>query len=216
MASLDKLMAAAEGKWLDNWAAGPTESFGTLLPPGAKALDFSLPDQDGTLVHLGDFWADGPALLMFWRHFGCSCGRERAARLVDEAESYNTVGLNPVVISQAEPERAANYRKEQKIPYPILCDPDLVSYRAYGVGQWAIEQVMWEAPDYYPHTYEIGVEFQNMRRNEGIRLVDDPWRAMAEFVVGQSGSIRLSHQYQHCEDFPHPAVLRTAAYLADS
>ncbi len=29
-----------------------------------------LPDQDGNAVRLGDLWADGPAVLVWLRHYG--------------------------------------------------------------------------------------------------------------------------------------------------
>ncbi len=206
---------AAEAEWLEKWTAGPTEELGVLLASGAAAPDLTLQDDSGAMVRLSEFWSAGPALLMFWRHFGCTCGMERATRLIVESESYEEAGLTSVVISQGEPERAAAYRQEHDIPYPILCDPDHVAYRTYGVGQWAVEQVLFDAPpEYWQHPHDLGVEFQNGRREQGRPPVDDPWRSAAEFVVGGDGVIRLSYAYQYCEDYPDPRVLTTAAQLA--
>ncbi len=206
---------AAEAEWLEKWTAGPTEELGVLLASGAAAPDLTLQDDSGAMVRLSEFWSAGPALLMFWRHFGCTCGMERATRLIVESESYEEAGLTSVVISQGEPERAAAYRQEHDIPYPILCDPDHVAYRTYGVGQWAVERVLFDAPpEYWQHPHDLGVEFQNGRREQGRPPVDDPWRSAAEFVVGGDGVIRLSYAYQYCEDYPDPRVLTTAAQLA--
>ena len=36
-----------------------------------------------------------------------------------------------------------------------------------------------------------------------------------EFIIGTNGSVRLTHLYQHCEDFPEPRVLTAAAQLAE-
>ena len=44
--------------------------------------------------------------------------------------------------------------------------------------------------------------------------VDDPWRAVAEYVVGTNGLVRLAYVYQYCEDFPDPRVLTTAARMS--
>ncbi len=215
MSSLEELTSAAEAEWLEKWTTGPTEELGTVAAPGTIAPNLSLPDDAGTMVMLADFWTDGPALLMFWRHFGCTCGVERAKRLAVEYDSYRNAGLNPVIITQGEPERAAAYRARYKLPCRVLCDPDHVAYRAYGVGQWAVEQVLFDAPpEYWSHTHEIGVRFQNGRREDGRPPVDDPWRASAEFVVGPDGVIRLSYAPQYCEDYPDPRVLTTAAQLA--
>ena len=56
------------------------------------APDFELQDSDGRLVCLRDVWPDGPVLLMFWRHYGCSCGANRAQRLQTEFEAYRALG----------------------------------------------------------------------------------------------------------------------------
>lgn len=214
MNSLERLTAEAEREWLENWVTGPTEDGSTLLPPGTRAPAPEMVDHTDSKVQLSDFWTKGPALVMFWRHFGCTCGAERADRLKTEYESYLSAGLTPVIIAQGEPERADAYRIKFDIPCPVLCDPDLDVYRMYGVGQWQVEQVLYDAPqEYWEHPHRIGVEFQDGRREQGRPPVDDPWRAAAEFVVGPNGVIRLSYAYQYCVDYPDPRVFTTAAQL---
>ena len=210
-----EMTAAAERTWLDTWTAGPTEPEGSGLPAGAEAPDVVLADHTGVLRHLSEFWADGPALVMFWRHFGCGCGVQRAARLREEIDAYRVVGLQPVVVAQGEPERAAAYHQEHGLPCPILCDPDLMAYRAYGVGQWPVERILYDAPsEFWGHQLDVGRAFQDARRATGRPPVDDPWRATAEFVIGRRGVIRLPYLYQYCEDFPTPRLLTTAARLS--
>ena len=214
---LEELNEAAEREWLEGWTRGPSEGVVALLSAGSPAPTVDLRNASGLAVSLSDFWADGPALVMFWRHFGCTCGFERAARLVDEFDAYVDAGMTPVVISQGEPLRASEYREKHQIPAPILSDPDHEAYRAFGVGHWAVEQVLFDAPaEYWSHPKQLGVEFQDGRREEGRPPVDDPWRAAAEFVIGSDGIIRLAYAYQYCEDFPDARVLTTAAHLADS
>jgi peroxiredoxin len=205
----------AESEWLVKWSDGPREEASRLLRPGAAAPDLALFDQEGSVRNLAEFWKDGPALIIFWRHFGCSCGTVRAERLIAEYSSYLNASLTPVIIAQGELERTARYRRDHAIPCPMLCDPDLDAYRSFGVGQWAVEQVLYDAgPEYWPHPRAIGVEFQDERRRQGRVPVDDPWRATAEFVVGANALIRLAYDYQFCEDFPDPRVLTTAARLS--
>lgn len=215
MSDLRETVLAAEANWLDSWTEGPTEMASSLLAPGTSTPDLALPDESGTLRRLAEFWADGPALVMFWRHFGCSCGVTRAERLIAELDSYREANLTPVIIAQGEPERAALYKAAHGISCPMLCDPDLDAYRVFGVGHWAVEQVLFDAPpEYWAHSREVGVEFQDRRRREGRPPVDDPWRAAAEFVVGANGLIRLAYAYQYCEDYPDPRVLTTAGRLS--
>jgi peroxiredoxin len=208
-------MDAAEQAWLDRWSAGPTEPEGHGLAAGATAPDLTLPDHTGAPRRLSEFWAGGPALLMFWRHFGCSCGAERARRLRDEWDGYREAGLTPVVIGLGEPARAAAYRARHDLPCPVLCDPGLVAYHAYGVGQWPVERVLYDAPEsFWSHPRELGEQFQASRRDEGRAPVDDPWRATAEFVVRQDGTVQLPYLYQYCDDHPDARVLTTAARLS--
>jgi peroxiredoxin len=215
MTSLEELTKAAETEWLGRWTTGPTEGELADLPSGSAAPDLSLSDHTGRERRLSEYWSGQPALLMFWRHFGCWCGFERAERLRAEVESYRSVGLNPVVVAQGEPARAAAYRTEHGLPCDVLCDPDHVAYRAYGVGHWQLERILPDAaPELWEHPRDIGVSFQAERRGLGKPLVDDPWRAVKEFVIGTNGIVRLTYAYQHCQDFPNTQVLMTAARLS--
>lgn len=213
-AVLDAAIAAAELEWLEGWSAGRVESEGIGLARGTPAPDHVLMDHNGTARSLSEFWADQAVLLMFWRHFGCSCGVDRAQRLLAEYAAYEAAGLLPVIVTQGEPVRASVYREQQGLPCVVLCDPDHDVYRSYGVGQWPVERVLYDAPrQYWTHDRDVGARFQADRREQGRPPVDDPWRATAEYVIGRHGVVRLAYQYQHCEDFPDPRVLTTAALV---
>lgn len=131
-------------------------------------------DHTGTTRARSEFWSQGPALVLFWRHFGCSCGAERARRLIEEHAALREAGLEPVIIAQGEPTRAAAYRDLQGLPCPVLCDPHHEAYRAWGVGQWPGERVLFDAPpEYWDHPHGLGVAFQDDRRSQGNSPVDD-------------------------------------------
>ena len=215
--TLEALTAAAESEWLELFAAGPIEVEGFGLRGGTAAPDLVLPDHTGVKRLLSEFWADQPVLLMFWRHFGCGCGIDRAARLLEEYPTYQEAGIIPLIVAQGEPARAAAYRDQLGLPCPVLCDPDHDAYRAYGIGHWSVERILFDAPvEFWAHPRDLGASFQDERRAGGRPLVDDPWRATAEFVIGTDGRVRLSHLYQYCEDFPEPLVLTAAAQLAEN
>ena len=214
-ATMASLTADAEARWLKSWTAGPTELEGPTLAKGSMAPDLVLPDHTGEKRSLSTYWEDQPVLLMFWRHFGCSCGVDRAKRLLEEYATYEAAGILPVIITQGEPARAAAYREQHGLPCPVLCDPNHEAYSAYGIGQWGVERVLYDAPEeFWTHPHDLGASFQIDRREQGTPLVDDPWRAVAEFVIGSDGVVRLPYLYQHCEDFPEPLVFTTAARLA--
>ena len=206
----DKQIKAAESEWLDLWKQGPTRLRWTEVPlqVGDLAPDFELKDTSGKLVHLCDFWSNGHALILFWRHYGCSCGVDRAKLLQNEYADYIKLGASVVVIGQGDPERSKDYSEKHSIPCPVLCDPTYRVYEAYDLLEGKPSQIIYDAPDEYLRIdYETGAQLQQSRHGTEGALVDSPWQLPGEFVVDQSGIIRLAHRYQHCEDWPNPSIL---------
>ncbi|MFQ5944547.1 MAG: redoxin domain-containing protein [Anaerolineales bacterium] len=210
---LESQIQAAEQECLNSWKRGPTRLRWSKLPPqvGEPAPDFDLSDSSGKGVHLSDFWRDRPALLMFWRHYGCGCGLERASRLQKEYADYTLAGVNVVIIGQGEPVRTAAYAQEYGLPCPVLCDPAFRVYEAYGLLEGKPSQIVYDAPEELLRCdYEAFVQLAKVRREAGRPLVDSPWQLPGEFVVDREGVIRLVYRYQYCEDFPNPLVLLAA------
>jgi hypothetical protein len=101
------------------------------------------------------------------------------------------------------------------LPCPVLSDPEHAAYRAFGIGQWTPERVLYDAPEaFLHHDHHLGAQFQADRKARGRAPVDDPWRAVGEFVIGPDGRVRLPYLYQYCEDFPEPHILTAAARLS--
>ena len=215
---VEQLIEAAEDRWKAGWEAGPTRLRWTSLPPqaGDPAPDATLSDHEGTDVALSSLWADRPLLILFWRHFGCSCGMDRAARLRTELPDYRAGGGDVVIVGQGEPARAARYRERQGIDVPILSDPDRSVYQAYGLLQGSTAQILFDAPDPFLRCdFDAGMGLAASRHATDRALVDDPWQLPGEFVVGTDGVIAYAHRYGWCEDYPDPrvhlAVIRGAA-----
>ena len=215
---VEQLIEAAEDRWKTGWEAGPTRLRWTTLPPqvGDRAPDATLPDHEGRDVALSSLWADRPLLILFWRHFGCSCGMDRAARLRTELADDRAGGGDVVIVGQGEPARAARYRERQGIDVPILSDPDRSTYEAYGLLQGSTAQILFDAPDPFLRCdFDAGMGLAASRHATDRALVDDPWQLPGEFVVGTDGVIAYAHRYGWCEDYPDPrvhlAVIRGAA-----
>jgi len=210
---LEDQISKAEKEWLELWRRGPVRTRWNKIPlqPGDAAPDFELQDSSGKNVHLSDFWHDGPALLLFWRHYGCSCGKRRAQRLLSEYVDYIKVGGNVVVIGQGEPERAALYAARNQLPCAILSDPTYKVYEAYDILEGQASQVFFDASDELLRCDpQAGIEFAKSREKTDRALVDSPWLLPGEFVVDKNGIVRLAYRYQFCEDWPDPLVLIAA------
>jgi len=218
MTAFDEQLAAAEIQWAELYGRGPerTRWTDTPLQEGDQAPDFQRLDSAGNTVQLKDFWAENPALILFWRHYGCGCGLDRAERLNNEIADYQKAGANVVIVGQGEPERAAYYAMRYKLEdYPILCDPSTEAYFAYGLLEGKETQVLFDAPnEFLDRDPEAGKRFVKERQEMGRPLVDNPWLLPGEFVVDTNGIVRLAYRYNFCEDFPdarvHLAAIREA------
>ncbi len=211
---LEKLMESAEQEWIEGWKQGPTRLRWDSIPlqVGDEAPDLVLPDSQGNMVRLSEHWQDRPALLLFWRHYGCSCGIDRAALLNEEFDAYMEAGANVAIVGQGEPERAAAYAEQYNLPdLPILCDPEFESYRAYGLVEGKPSQVLFDAPEeFLDRDLEAGMNLAQERKEKGRPLVDNSWLLPGEFVIGRDGIVRLTYRYNYCEDFPDHRVLTAA------
>ena len=218
MTDLAKLETAAEERWLAQWLIGPTRIRYEELPPqaGDPAPDLALPDTSGEPRRLSDFWAYGPLLLIFMRHFGCSCLMERWEVLKTELGTFADAGARVVAVCQAEPDRARAVAERREYQFPVLCDPDRAAYRAFGLLEGQPSQILHDFP-WRPDDEETArTLFLEPRRGTERAVVDSPWQLPGEFVIGSDGRIALAHRYQYCEDFPPKTVLLGAIAAAEA
>ena len=191
---------AAERRWFANWRRGPTRRHWTETPvqPGDASPDLTLLDSTGVPVRLSSTWMERPALLLFWRHWGCGCGTDRAARLASEHVKLVEAGANVVVIGLGEPSRAVWYRDAFGLPCQVLVDADEAAYRAFGLVEmspWLLISAETQGPD---RLNSIIDEF----REKGHPVADNPFLLPGEFVVDRSGRLVLTYRYQYCDNFP--------------
>ena len=214
MSILDDQVNSAEQEWLAGWKTGPQRLRWTEIPlqVGDRAPDLELPNSDGQVVKLSSFWQEKPAMILFWRHYGCGCGIERAGMLQKDNVAFNDAGAQVLIIGQGEPERASAYAAKYELPsIPILCDPEFTAYEAYGLVEGKPSQILFDASDeFLDRDYEAGVGLAKERRELGRPLVDNSWLLPGEFVVDRGGVVRLAYRYNYCEDFPDYRVLTAA------
>jgi hypothetical protein len=137
---------------------------------------------------------------------------DRAARLIEEYDSYLEEGAQVVIVGQGEPERAAAYAEKYKLPpVPLLSDPDFTMYKAYGLLEGKPSQIVFNSSEALQRRdYATFEKLVKERREADRPLVDNPWQLPGEFVVDKTGVLRLTYRYNYCEDFPNPKVLTAA------
>jgi peroxiredoxin len=112
-------------------------SSNTLLPAGAAAPDFDLPDIDGTRVSLGDY-RGRPLLVMFICNH-CPYVKHLNRALVAFGREYQDRGLeivavnsnDPVAYPDDAPARMKTVAAEHEYPFPYLFDATQQVARAY-------------------------------------------------------------------------------------
>jgi peroxiredoxin len=216
MTTVDDQERAAEEEWLAAWLAGPKRTRWTSLPvqPGDPAPDLELADSTGARRRLSEAWASGPALLVFLRHFGCSCLRDRWETLESEVDAFRQAGASVHLVCQGEPERATAVAERRGYPTPLWCDPDRAAYDAYGLLEGTPPQLLHDFA-WHPGDAALAEEVGLTARSGTDRaLVDNPWQLPGEFVVAKGGRIVLAHRYQYCEGFPARGVLLGAIATA--
>jgi peroxiredoxin len=213
MSQIEKQIDAAERQWLDSWTKGPARLRWSKLPlqVGDPAPNARLYDVSGNTVELQDLWRNGPALLIFLRHYGCGCAHDRSDRLSAEYSDYVNLGATVVAIGQGEPERSAVFAQQENLPCPLLSDPTRDAYQAYDLLEGKPSQVAYGLPDAFLRCdYEVAAEVQAARRGSELAPVDSPWQLPGEFVVNQNGIISLAYRSQYCADFADHQVLIAA------
>jgi peroxiredoxin len=210
---IQALNLSAERRWMQGWLEGPTLA-SMPLRRGDTAPEVEVFDADGAPVLLSSLWDGTPGLVLLWRHLGCGCGLQRAQRLKEEYQGYVDAGLNVAIVAPGDVARVAAYGERNEIPAPLLADPGYTAHKAFGLGHWSVEQVLYDAPDEYCDLGEAsGRQFQEDRRSQGRPLVDDPWMQSGEFVVAPDGVIRVAYLYNYCADYPDSRIFTTAARL---
>ena len=216
MTAATDLEQAAEDRWLAAWLTGPTRTRWSSLPVqvGDAAPNLVLLDSSGAERHLAEAWAERPALLIFLRHFGCSCLRERWETLAEEIAAFHEAGAEVAFVTQAEPERAAAVATRRGYPLPVWCDPERRAYEAYGLLEGTPPQVLHDFAWTPGDQASADTLFLGPRRGTERAVVDSPWQLPGEFVVGRNGRIVHAHRAQFCEDFPPKTVLLGAIAAA--
>ncbi|MBT7922935.1 MAG: redoxin domain-containing protein [Opitutae bacterium] len=101
----------------------------------APASPWKLPDSAGKHLSLADY-QDRPVVVVFYLGFGCLHCVEQLQTLAPEVDAFRQAGLEIVAVStESQPELAkalASYEEEgDSIPFPLLADPELATFRAY-------------------------------------------------------------------------------------
>ena len=101
------------------------------LAAGEQAPAFTLTDQDGTAVSLGDFAGDNVIVYFYPAAMTPGCTTE-ACDFRDNLNSLKSAGYRVIGISKDTPERNKEFQEQEGLNFPLLSDEDLAVHKAYG------------------------------------------------------------------------------------
>jgi peroxiredoxin len=163
-----------------------------ILPVGAKAPRFDLPDHDGRIVRSSDLLAKGTLVLCFIRGRWCPfcVGQMEAMNLV--LPQIEQAGATLVAVSPQTVKQAFFMHDQHKLRFPLLSDADNQVARTFGLS--------YRVPDAQEAVYRKA--FVNLPFTNG----DDSWELPipASYIVDREGTIRYASANEDYTERPEP------------
>lgn len=104
---------------------------GTRLEAGEPAPTFTLQNQDGASVSLGDF-AGKKTIVYFYPAASTPGCTTEACDFRDNINSLKSAGYQVLGVSKDKLDALQKFQKEQGLNFPLLSDPDLTVHKEYG------------------------------------------------------------------------------------
>ena len=192
-------MAVSERSVADLFASGIEER---ILPVGATAPEFILPDATGRPVHSADLLALGPLVLNFFRGRWC-------AYCVTELEAWRDLyprlresGALLAAISPQTSRQSDFMVGQHSLPFPVLNDPGCALAEQFGLA--------YTIPQYHRDYYRsilVNIPFVNG---------DQSWRLVlpATYVLARDRRVLYAQAYADFRVRPEPEEVLTAALAA--
>ena len=105
-----------------------------MLEVGMKAPEFSLQNQNGERVSLGDFLGKRVVLYFYPKDHTPGCTRQACAFAGAYAE-FERRGVVVIGVSRDSVSSHAKFAEKNNLPFVLLSDPDREAIEAYGVWQ---------------------------------------------------------------------------------
>lgn len=101
------------------------------LEAGQAAPAFTLTDQDGTPVSLGDYAGKNVIVYFYPAAMTPGCTTE-ACDFRDNLNSLGSAGYQVIGISKDAPAKNKQFQEQEGLNFPLLSDEDLAVHQAYG------------------------------------------------------------------------------------
>jgi peroxiredoxin Q/BCP len=119
------------------------------LQAGDRAPPFEVRDIAGRL-HSLDAYRGRPLLLQFYRYAGCPMCDLRMHDFAHEYSTLEALGVRAIAFFHSPAERLRKHLSNRALPFPVVADPLMATYRAFGVES-SILRLFWSTvlPSFY-------------------------------------------------------------------
>lgn len=176
-----------------------------ILPVGAMAPEFELPDFSGKRVRSADLLALGPLVVNFFRGRWCPYCVTELEAWRDLYPGLRERGAMVAGISPQTQRQSDFTASQHEIPFPLLTDTGCAVAEKFGL--------VWTAPEYLRRYYRgilLNIPFVNG---------DESWRLPlpATYVIDQGGKVVFAEAHADFRVRPEPEdVLRSLPAFARS
>lgn len=171
------------------------------------AVDDEVVLSDNSRRRLSSFWQEKPLALVFPRFFGCPFGRRQVMQLCQEEEALRNAGIDVVLVSSGTPAQAEAFRRDYKVPFTIICDPDRVLFKKYALREMTLRDYL--SPRMHAKTLQVLAQGYGHKSGEG----SEP-QLGGVFLINTSGKVEYAHIAADAADHPSPQdIVQAAATL---
>ena len=183
---------------VENAALGVNEN-GKGLEPGTEIVALTIADIHGKPFELQQAWREQPALVIFYRGGWCPFCNMQVRELSVKYPQLQAAGVQALLISVDEPDKAAMVDAQYEIPFPVLSDPKLIAHEAFNV-------VLELSEENLARYREYGLDLSAWSGQEHNKIA-----VSSVFLIDQSGTVLFSHAP---EDFrSRPSVEQLVAVI---
>jgi peroxiredoxin len=163
-----------------------------ILPVGAKAPEFALPDASGRIVHSSDLLALGPLVINFFRGRWCPYCMTELEAWRDLHSVIRELGAILIGISPQATRQSDFTASQHGIPFPLLHDSHCDVAQQFGLT--------YKVPPFHQQYFRsilVNVPFVNG---------DESWLLPlpATYVIGQDGTVLYAEAYADFRVRPEP------------
>ncbi len=168
----------------------------SLLKVGDKAPNSELFNTNGENVHLSDYWAKKPLVIVFLRHFGCTFCRQHVAMLRRDYAEFLDAGGDIVLVGMGGPKVGRGFEILMDIKFPTLVTGETnLPYHQYGLGKGTLGQI------FGIRSFVKGLK-ATFQGHIGTSVQGDPYQMPGVFIVDTSGTLKYVHYYDDIGDTP--------------